>query len=149
MISFSNLYEAVVQQPTPPQPVQLTGAQIPQQQQLPPQYQQYPNQKQQPVQQQPVKKPDGILGSIKAGYDKVNEKYEAGKEVGKGLLPVAASLALPIGLYGSSFIANPAAANTLRNIGMATMIARPMLSAARQAKVVVTQPQPQGYPQRY
>ena len=122
MISFSNLYEAVVQQPTPPQqPVQQTGIQQPQNQM-----------------QQPEQKP-GILNKIKSGYDKVNQKYEAGKEVGMGLLPVAASLAMPIGMYGSMLIPNPAVANTLRTVGMASMVARPVLGAARQARMVAQQ----------
>ena len=124
MISFSNLYEAVVQQPTPPQqPVQQTSIQ------------QLQNQTQQPEQKL------GILSKIKSGYDKVNQKYEAGKEVGMGLLPVAASLAMPIGMYGSMLIPNPAVANTLRTVGMASMVARPVLGAARQARMVAQQGQ--------
>ena len=122
MISFSNLYEAVVQQPTPPQqPVQQIGIQQPQNQM-----------------QQPEQKP-GILNKIKSGYNKVNQKYEAGKEVGMGLLPIAASLAMPIGMYGSMLIPNPAVANTLRTVGMASMVARPVLGAARQARMVAQQ----------
>lgn len=123
MISFSNLYETVVQQPTPPQqPVQQTGIQQPQNQ----------------MQQQPEQKP-GILNKIKSGYDKVNQKYEAGKEVGMGLLPVAASLAMPIGLYGASLVTNPAIASTMRTVGMGAMMARPILGAARQARAVAQQ----------
>ena len=149
MISFSNLYEAVVQQPTPPQqPVQQqqTGIRMqqPQNQMQQPvqqgQYQYSPQyQGQQPVQQQ-EQKPTSIFGKIKAGYDKINDKYESGKEVAKGLAPIAASLAVPVGMYGASFVTNPALASTLRNVGIASMLARPMLSAARQARVVAQQP---------
>ena len=126
MISFSNLFEAVVTQPAPPQ--QQAAQQNPVEQNL---------------QQQPAPKP-GIIGKIKSGYDRINQKYEAGKEVGKGLLPVAASLAMPIGMYGSMLVPNPAIANTMRTVGMASMMARPLLGAARQARMVAQQnPQPQ------
>ena len=125
MISFSNLFEAVVQQPTPPQQQPMQQNPIIQ------------NQQQTPVQQQ-VQKP-GIIGKIKSGYDKINQKYEAGKEVGMGLLPVAASLAMPIGMYGSMLVPNPAIANTMRTVGMASMMARPILGAARQARAVAQQ----------
>ena len=136
MISFSNLYEAVVQQPTPPQqPVQNTGTQIPQTQPMQPQMQQG-----QPVQQpQQEQKPTSVFGKIKAGYDKINAKYEAGKEVGANLLPVAASLAVPIGLYGASFVPNAAIASTMRTVGMGAMMARPILGAARQARMAAQQ----------
>lgn len=102
---------------------------------------QYSNQYQgqSPVQQQ-NQKPAGIFGKIKAGYDKINDKYESGKEVAKGLAPIAASLAVPVGMYGASFVTNPALASTLRNVGIASMLARPMLSAARQARMVTQQP---------
>lgn len=132
MISFSDLYEAVVQQPTPPQqPVQPTGVQM--QQQMPP-----TQQPQQPQQQNST----GIIDKIKSGYNKINDKYEAGKEVGMGLLPIAASLAMPIGMYGSMFVSNPTIANTMRSVGVASMVARPVLGAMRQAKMVAQQGQP-------
>ena len=144
MISFSDLYEAVVTQPTPPQqPVQQPGAQIPQQQPMQ-QFQMQPGQQDgqqfQPEQQQ---KP-GMFGKIKAGYDKINAKYEAGKSVAKDLGGVAAGLAVPVGLYGASFVSNPALAGALRTTGMAAMMARPILGAMRQTQNIVAQPrQPQ------
>ncbi len=129
MISFSDLYEAVVQQPTPPQqPVQPTGVQM--QQQV------------QPIQQPQQQNSTGIIDKIKSGYNKINDKYEAGKEVGMGLLPIAASLAMPIGMYGSMFVSNPTIANTMRSVGVASMVARPVLGAMRQAKMVAQQGQP-------
>lgn len=143
MISFSNLFEAVVQQPTPPQqPVQQTGAQIPQQSQPQP-IQKQPIQfdQQQPVQQSQLQKSTGIINKIKTGYKKINDKYEAGKEIGMGLLPIAASLAMPIGMYGSMFVSNPAVANAMRSVGVASMVARPVLGAMRQAKMVTQQGQ--------
>ena len=127
MISFSDLYEAVVQQPTPPQqPVQPTGAQVQQQPQLQPE---------QPAPQQPT----GIIGKIKSGYNKINDKYESGKDVVKQFVPIGASLAVPIGLYGASFVSNPALASTLRTVGMGAMMARPLIGAARQARMVAQQ----------
>jgi len=147
LITFSDLYEAVVQQPTPPQqPVQPTGAQIPQQPMQQPQMQ--PGQP--PIQQdgqqpQPEQQPTGVFGKIKAGYDKLNAKYEAGKSVAKDLGGVAAGLAVPIGLYGASFVSNPALAGALRTTGMAAMVARPLLGAMRQTHAIVNQPR---YPQQ-
>lgn len=126
MISFSNLFEAVATQPTPPQQQLVRQNSIGQNPEP-------------PIQPQQQTQKSGIIGKIKSGYDKVNQKYEAGKEVGMGLLPIAASLAMPIGMYGSMLIPNPAVANTLRTVGMASMVARPVLGAARQARMVAQQ----------
>ena len=139
MITFSNLFEAA--QPVPPQqPVQQTGAQVPQPQQkpvqqgqYPQQYQQYPNQMQQPQPQE--QKPDGILGAIKSGYDAINQKYETGKEIAKGLAPVAMNMALPVGML--TMKANPAIGGALYTAGMMGMYGSRLLSAPAQAKMAV------------
>ena len=105
---------------------------MPQQYQQYSQYQQYP-QGQQPVQQE--KKPDGILGSIKAGYDSINDKYEMGKDVVKGMAPIAAGLAFPVGSMMAR--SNPAAAGILSTVGMMGMYAPRIMSAPTQAKMAV------------
>ena len=136
MISFSNLYEAVVQQPTPPQrPVQQTGAQIPQTQ--PNQMQQAPQgqYQQQPMMQQQPQQPDGLFGKLKAGYDNINNKWEMGKDIAKGMVPIAMSTALPIGMLVSK--ANPALGGGLYTLGMMGMYGSRLMSAPTQAKMVV------------
>ena len=50
---------------------------------------------------------------------------------------------MPIGMYGSMFIPNPAIASTLRTVGIASMVARPVIGAARQARAVAQQPKQQ------
>ncbi len=139
----------------PQQPVQQTGTQFPQpqnqmiqqksmqpiSQQYQQYYQQYPNQMQ-PMQQQ-EKKPEGILGSIKAGYDKVNEKYEMGKDVVKGMAPIAAGLAFPV--VSMRARSNPAAAGILSTVGMMGMYAPRIMSAPTQAKMAVEKAKMQSY----
>ena len=116
----------------PQQPVHQTGAQVPQPQQG--QYpQQYPNQMQQPQPQE--QKPDGILGAIKSGYDAINQKYETGKEIAKGLAPVAMNMALPVGML--TMKANPAIGGALYTAGMMGMYGSRLLSAPAQAKMAV------------
>ena len=123
MISFSNLYEAVDQQPTPPQPpVQNTGEQVTQQPEgfnqkahdalmskFPDQYGSLTPEQQISVQQyyqqkygdQTPEEPSGLFGKIKAGYNFINDKYEAGKSIAKdyggALLPTLGSLGMMAG----------------------------------------------------
>ena len=112
MISFSDLYEAVVQQPTPPQYQQTPSQNM---------HSQYGNQ---PVQQ----KPTGIIGKIKSGYDNINNKYETGKSIAKGvgsmMLPMAGTLAM----VGAPMLSSdPNTQSTIRTAGMIGGMALPAL----------------------
>ena len=120
MISFSDLYEAAVQQPAPPQQQQPMHQNQPQ----------AAGQYQQPI-QQPQQKPTGIIGKIKSGYNNINSKYEAGKDVVKGvgsmMLPMAGTLAM----VGAPMISSdPNTQSTIRTAGMVGGIAAPMLMRA-------------------
>ncbi len=122
MISFSDLYEAVVQQPTPPQqqPAQQGNQQTAQQyQQSPQQYGQQPQ------------KPTGLIGKIKAGYNNINNKYETGKSIGKAvgaaMLPMAGTLAM---IGAPMLSSDPNTQSTIRTAGIVGGMALPMLMRA-------------------
>lgn len=122
MISFSDLYEAVVQQPTPPQYQQTPS------QNMHSQYGNQPVQQNQNYQQPVQQKSTGIISKIKSGYDNINNKYETGKSIVKGvgsmMLPMAGTLAM----VGAPMLSSdPNTQSTIRTAGMIGGMALPAL----------------------